>query len=128
MRRGNRIMIPYRLLHFDENVYGHDPHNFHPERFAPSVEMNGGTKKDPTRGPSWRPFGGGKSLCTGRFIAKNSTLIFIALVLRRFDIKLVGNSTLPKADLGRPVLGISGVTEEEDFLIRLSAREQSSYV
>ncbi|KAI1657788.1 putative cytochrome P450 oxidoreductase [Daldinia decipiens] len=120
MHRGNRIMIPYRLLHFDENVYGADVYSFHPERFASGEEAK---KDDPTRGPSWRPFGGGKSLCTGRYIAKRATLIFVALVLRRFNIEIIGEPRLPEADLGRPVLGISGLKEGQDFLVKLTPRE-----
>ncbi|KAL7626984.1 hypothetical protein AAE478_003759 [Parahypoxylon ruwenzoriense] len=128
MRRGNRIMIPYRLLHFDERVYGAGPYSFRPERFAAE---KGTVKNDPTRGPSWRPFGGGKTLCTGRFIAKRATLMFVALVLRRFDVELVGEPGLPETDLGRPVLGISGVKEGQDLLTRLHStrrfRNRASY-
>lgn len=61
-----------------------DPDNFHPERFD-----KGNRVGDPTKGPSWPPFGGGDTLCTGRYIARPSTLSSIALVLRRFDWKLL---------------------------------------
>lgn len=127
MRQGNRIMIPYRLLHFDERVYGPDPQDFHPQRFAatPKTGNDRGQGKDRKRGPSWRPFGGGQSLCTGRHIAKRSTLIFMAVLLRRFDVELADDSSLPEGDLGRPVLGISGVKDEQDFLIRLRPRTES---
>lgn len=121
MHRGQRIMIPYRLLHFDERVYGADPGSFHPERFA-TEKGSAQAQSDATRGPSWRPFGGGKTLCTGRFIAKRATLIAVALTLRRFDVQLVGERGLPEADLGRPVLGISGIKEGQDFLVRLKLR------
>ncbi|KAI1171174.1 hypothetical protein F4777DRAFT_583174 [Nemania sp. FL0916] len=37
-------------------------------------------------GPSWRPFGGGKTLCTGRHAAKRATLMLVAVLLWRFDV------------------------------------------
>ncbi|KAI1120671.1 putative cytochrome P450 oxidoreductase [Nemania abortiva] len=119
MRKGNRIMIPYRLLHLNEDIYGPEPNEFRPERFS---DENGTFRSDITRGPSWRPFGGGKSLCTGRFIAKRATLIFIATVLHRFDIQLVREQGLPEADLGRPVLGIPGAKKEKSHLVKLTSR------
>ncbi|CAH0024649.1 unnamed protein product [Clonostachys rhizophaga] len=117
MLTGNRIMIPYRQLHFDGRVYGADPDNFHPERFD---KAKGGG--DPTKGHSWRPFGGGNTLCTGRYIARRSTLIFVALILRRFDLELVGPTGPPEPDIGRPVLGISGIKDTEDFMVKLRPR------
>ncbi|RYP91922.1 hypothetical protein DL770_001982 [Monosporascus sp. CRB-9-2] len=120
MREGNRIMIPYRQLHFDPYVYGADSHRFRPDRFG---EANKGAAL--TRGPSWRPFGGGKTLCTGRYAAKRATLIFVTTLLRRFDIEMIGNPPFPETDLGRPVLGISSFKDGHDFTIRLSLRNKS---
>ncbi|KAI1633645.1 putative cytochrome p450 [Biscogniauxia mediterranea] len=120
MREGNRIMIPYRQLHFDPNVYGADSHRFRPGRFG---EGDKGAML--TRGPSWRPFGGGKTLCTGRYAAKRATIIFVTTLLRRFDIEMVGNPPFPEIDLGRPVLGISSFKESHDFTVRFSLRNKT---
>lgn len=76
-----------------------------------------------TRSPSWRPFGGGKTLCTGRHAAKHATLIFIATLLRRFDVEKVGAVGLPEVDLGRPVLGISAVKEGQDYKVKIRPRK-----
>lgn len=116
LRKGNRIMIPYRLLHFDESVYGPEVHSFRPERFAgPNAEKL-------TRGDSWRPFGGGKTMCSGRHIAKRATLMFLSIVLRKFDIEIIGEKSMPVPDLGRPVLGIMAVKDDQDFAVRVSER------
>ncbi|KAJ8122586.1 hypothetical protein ONZ43_g1254 [Nemania bipapillata] len=60
-------VIPYRLLHFDESVYGNNVLEFKPERFM------GPANEKLTRGDSWRPFGGGKTMCSGRHVAKRAT-------------------------------------------------------
>ncbi|KAJ9294217.1 hypothetical protein DTO271G3_7079 [Paecilomyces variotii] len=75
-RKSNRIMIPYRLLHFDETVYGPNVCPFKPERFA------GTNAEKPTRGDSWRPFGGGKTMCSGRHILDLITRCTVAPAAR----------------------------------------------
>ncbi|RYP42550.1 hypothetical protein DL768_010322 [Monosporascus sp. mg162] len=116
LRKGSRIMIPYRLLHFDSAVYGDDVNDFRPERFI------GPANEKLTRGDSWRPFGGGKTMCSGRHVAKRATLMFLAMVLRRFDIAIVGDAKMPTPDLGRPVLGVMAVKNDEDYRVRISER------
>ncbi|KAI0885806.1 putative cytochrome p450 [Annulohypoxylon maeteangense] len=114
MRKGNRVLVPHRLLHFDESIFGQNIYAFHPERWQ---------KENLTRSPSWRPFGGGKTMCSGRFLARFSVTTFVATLLRRFDIEKVGNSPFPQADQGRPVLGIMSIKEGHDFNVKLTPRE-----
>lgn len=112
MRKGNRVLVPHRLLHFDESIFGRDAHAFRPERW----------EKGMTRNPSWRPFGGGKTTCSGRFLARFSVTTYVATLLRRFDISMVGNPQFPQADEGRPVLGIMSIKEGNDFKVELRPR------
>lgn len=114
LRKGNRLMIPYRQLHFDEGVFGEDADDFEPARF----------EKDPKllRSASWRPFGGGITMCPGRYVAKESVAIFIAIALRRFDIEFVKGQVFPQAAEGTPVLGIMNIQNGEDPLVRISPR------
>lgn len=113
MREGNYVMVPHRLLHFDESVFGENTHVFRPERWH---------KEGLDRSPSWRPFGGGKTMCSGRYLARFSVTSFVAVLLRRFDVGMVGNPPFPKADEGRPVLGIMSIKEGHDVKVRLSPR------
>ncbi|KAK8043460.1 cytochrome p450, partial [Apiospora rasikravindrae] len=116
MRKGSRVMIPYRLLHQDEAVFGHNVEMFRPERFT----AKGTTAV--TNGPSWRPFGGGKTMCTGRYAAKHATIMFVCLVLRRFDLAVVGRTQPPEVDLGRPVLGLMSPKDKEELTVVISQR------
>ncbi|KAI1087032.1 putative cytochrome p450 [Rostrohypoxylon terebratum] len=115
IRKGSRVMIPYRLLHFNENVFGENVHEFNPGRFTAK-----GTSV--TSGPSWRPFGGGKTMCTGRYAAKHATLMFVCLVLHRFDLTIIGNEKFPEADLGRPVLGLVNTKNREELMVGITPR------
>lgn len=115
MRQGNRVMVPHRLLHFDESVFGEATHQFRTDRWL--------NNKDLPRSPSFRPFGAGKTMCSGRFLARFSVTTFVATLLHRFDIELVGNPRLPRADEGRPVLGTMSIRAGDDFKVRLIPRK-----
>ncbi|KAI1148839.1 putative cytochrome p450 [Nemania diffusa] len=123
MRRGNRVMVPHRLLHFDEKVFGAEPHAFRPERWMQKRADDGSGASSLARSPSWRPFGAGKTMCSGRFLARFSVTSFVATLLHRFDVQLVGNPPFPKADEGRPVLGTMSIKEGSDFQVTISLRE-----
>ncbi|KAI1266398.1 putative cytochrome p450 [Xylariaceae sp. FL1019] len=116
LRKGNRILVPYRLLHFNEEVFGSDVDSFRPERFE-------GRADKLTKGPSWRPFGGGKTMCPGHHIAKRETMAFVAMVLRRFDVELIDSSSVLEPDLCRPVLGLADRKLGQDVMVRISQRK-----
>lgn len=104
-RKGTKVLVPYRQLHFDDRAFGKDPESFDSDRFF--------NKKDLSRSSNFRPFGGGTTYCPGRFIAKGEVLTFVALVLERFDVEVAkqesgGTATFPQIEDGKPCLGIMG--------------------
>lgn len=120
MRHGNRVMVPHRLLHFDENVFGNDVDSWQPQRW---LDTDAGRKLPSS--PSWRPFGGGRTKCSGRFLAKFFVTAFVAALLRRFDIEAIGDPPMPQPDVGRPVLGIISVREGDDYLVSITKRKST---
>ncbi|KAL8650623.1 MAG: hypothetical protein Q9226_005062 [Calogaya cf. arnoldii] len=114
LRKGNRLMIPYRQLHFDEGVFGEDAHIFDPARFEKNPKL--------LRNASWRPFGGGITMCPGRYVAKESVAIFIAIALQRFNFEFVEGKVFPHGAEGIPVLGIMSIQDGEDPLVRITPR------
>lgn len=113
LRKGSRLMIPYRQLHFDESVFGSDIERFKSDRFLKDQNL--------TRGGSWRPFGGGTTQCPGRFAAKQVVVSFIATLVKRFHIEIEGPQQLPKGQLGKPVLGI--MASKGELQVRITARK-----
>lgn len=115
LRKGNKLMIPYRELHFDENVFGKGVTEFQSERFIKEPGL--------TRHPSWRPFGGGNTQCPGRFAARQSAAVFVAMALHRYDIEMCpGNQAFPQPEEGNPSLGIMDTKEGSDLRLRLTKR------
>lgn len=123
LRKGTKVLIPYRQLHFNEDVFGKDAKHFDPERFLKN--------KDLTRNSCYRPFGGGTTYCPGRFLAKREVMTFIALALYRFDISLasdpggpvkkVGSSKpdFPMLEEQKPCLGIMGPVKGCDVYLKV---------
>ncbi|KAI8943914.1 cytochrome P450 [Xylaria longipes] len=111
MRKGNRILIPYRFLYFNGAVFGEHVERFPPGRFEGQVNTL-------TRRASWRPFGGGKTMCPGHFIAKRETLMFVAMVLQRFDVEIPDQAqAVLEPDLGKPVLGLADCKNGQEVLL-----------
>lgn len=115
LRAGNRVLLPYRQMLFDGNVFGEDAETFNPDRFLSDRKLNNSL--------SFRPFGGGATYCPGRFLAKAEVLTFVALVICRFDLELADNGgkevNIPRMEIRRPCLGIMGPEKEGDVVLKV---------
>ena len=115
LRSGNKLIIPYRQLHYNEDVYGANALQFDPDRFLKDGDLS--------RNASYRPFGGGSTYCPGRFIARQEVVTFVALVLHRFDIELAEKDGIPqpfpRLDEGKPCLGVMGPAAGNDLIVRV---------
>ncbi len=98
LRKGNRLIIPYRQLHMETSIYGESVDQFRHDRFLKESRL--------AQSKNFRPFGGGVTMCPGRHIAKRAVFLFTAMVLHRFDIEVVGDRRVLEADLTKPVPGL----------------------
>jgi Cytochrome P450 len=115
LRKGQVLLIPARQLHFDKDVFGAEVESFHHERFLAGKALG--------RSRSMRPFGGGFNHCPGRFAAYQQTLIFVALLLHRFDVELVGTQRFPRWAEDEPFPGMMAPKDHDDLNIRLQMRQ-----
>ncbi len=106
---GYKVMFPFRQLHFDERVFGKDAGQCDPDRFF--------NNKDLARHPSYKPFGGGVTLCPGRFIARQEVFVFVTLLLHRLRGKLAGGEqAFPRFELETPTTGIISPKTGDDVI------------
>ena len=129
LQKDRNVMVPYRLLHYDQKVWGKNSSVFDSERFLHRKEL--------ARHPSYRPFGGGQHLCPGRFLAKQAIFTFVALTLSRFDVSLDTDGGLastaesgfkqpfPRADDLKPGLATLGPREGDDIFVRCKPRAKA---
>ena len=116
LRAGRRMIIPFRELHFDQKAWGDDVTDFRSERFLENPKL--------TRSSSWRPFGGGGTLCPGRHVAKHTTMCFVAMLLKRFEVEVVEGQRFPRMETGRPVLGVADMKYSTgDYYVRIRSTE-----
>lgn len=112
--RGNTVLIPLRQLHYSRHAFGEDADQFDYNRFL---------RKDMRNSPNFRPFGGGVSHCPGQIFAKQEMLVFAALILNRFDIRLAVGEDIPqpqkfpKINQKTPSLGVNGPNKGSDVLV-----------
>ncbi|KUJ10947.1 cytochrome P450, partial [Mollisia scopiformis] len=115
LKTGNMLLMPYRQLHFNEQVFGTNATEFDAKRFLKDKNL--------LRSTSYRPFGGGSTYCPGRFLAKREVLMFVALVLFRFDISLVGKdgekAKFPRMDVTIPLGGVMGPVVGDDIIMEV---------
>ena len=78
LRGGKFAIVPVCQLHDNKDTFDSDALAFHPERFL--------KERDLTSSPGYKPYGGGKTYCPGRFFAMQELLGFVALLIHRFDV------------------------------------------
>lgn len=117
LRAGGNVMVPARQLHYDEETFGSTADGFDSERF-----LHNGLHQS----SSFMPFGQGEDAFPQHFLAKQEILVFVALLINRFDVELVGNPlggngvpTLPDIDYTCPTLGIMPPVKGTDLYIKL---------
>ena len=120
---GIKVLIPQRQLLMDEQGFGSTAQDADLDRFFndKTLEKSG----------FYRPFGGGTTLCSGRFLARREVLAFVAILLWRYDIDMVGEGEqllgvrgkpFPKLNLGKPSLGIASPMPGDDVVIAIQPR------
>ena len=119
LQTDGKIMMPYRQLHIDENIFGPETKSFNANRFLKN--------KDLSRSPSFKPFGGGSTYCSGRFIAKREVIAFVALAVHLYDLRLEDlNSAFPRMDETKPTLGIMDSMKGDNVMLMVSPRSPAS--
>ena len=120
LQPGKKLLMPYRQLHFDPNMWGPDIDHFEPKRFlGPSGE------KLRSANPNFRPFGGGSTYCPGRFLAWREIALFVACLVTRFDIKLVDkDADMPVLDERKPTGGMMGPVKGDQGEVLMEVKER----
>lgn len=86
LKKGGMVIMPTRVVHTDEAIWGPTANQFDHKRFLKASTKGGGTGK---RAPAaaFRGFGGGAVLCPGRHFVSTEILALTALLLVRFHVR-----------------------------------------
>lgn len=115
LRAGNFAIVPVCQLHDNEEIFGRDALKFCPDRFLNQLGL--------VNSSSYKPYGGGKTYCPGRFFAMQEIFGFVALLIHRFDIQLaMPRQKFPIPDERMLTLGVSRPVPGSDIWVTLSNR------
>lgn len=111
-----KILIPYRQLHYDESYFGPDITAFNPARFLENIDL--------AKSPYFKPFGGGITYCSGRFLAKREVSALAAVILSAYEVELANEAKgIPEMDRTKPTLGVMDSQYGEDLLLDIRERQ-----
>ncbi|KAL4976055.1 cytochrome P450 [Aspergillus desertorum] len=117
LRAGNRVLVLYRQLHLDRATWGPAPQTLQAERFIADSGLKSSI--------AYRPWGAGKTICPGRFLARSAVFTFVACLFLGVDVGLLETGTasaFPMADMSRPSPGIANIADGQDVLLRVRRR------
>jgi cytochrome P450 len=116
---GYGVVIPLKLIHFDENVYP-EPYKFDCFRFSNLRKSEDSDVKYgfTTVEKDFVPFGLGKHACPGRFFASMELKIMLSHLLLNYDVSLAdGTKKVPK-----PTTFGSGVMPDTKACVTITPR------
>ena len=87
LKKNSAVIMPGATLHADTKLWGPDANEFNPRRFLKRDAKKGEANLPPN---AFRAWGGGQTLCPGRFFATAKITSALAMVLARFEIEPVG--------------------------------------
>lgn len=119
LTRGERVIL-LSTHHRDPRVFA-EPETFKYDRFLPMPDGSPRVFTTPDGRPLRNPvaaFGGGVSMCPGRFLALNEIRLFLVLALRFLDIEAVPGAVIPAQDTSRTGLGMLPPVADMDIRIR----------
>ncbi|KAK5654464.1 hypothetical protein OQA88_7092 [Cercophora sp. LCS_1] len=100
LEKGAILQASTDICHHDEELWGvpgHPASEFRPQRhieYVETTDADGKVSLTPTfsvagKQHSWFPYGGGLSMCPGRFFAKQEIMLTIAILAHNFDMEFV---------------------------------------
>ncbi len=90
LRKGDMLIYPAFLKHFDPNLFGSNPYEHQYDRFV--------KKPNQPKAPSVMLFGCGTHMCPGRYWAVNEIKTLVALIVQHMDIEFINMTEQDKAD------------------------------
>lgn len=116
LRAGDRVALCPQVTHRDPEIFA-DPEQFRFDRFLADGKPRQFYKRGQRIPIPLMPYGGGVSMCPGRFLANNEVMLFVGLALTHLEFEL-HEQALPPFDKSRAGLGVLSPTRGVPCRIR----------
>ncbi len=104
LRAGDRVLLCPQVTHSDPEVFA-EPATYRFDRFLATDGPKQFYKRGKRLPIALMPYGGGVSMCPGRFLANNEIMQFVGLALTTLEFELLAPG-LPPLDKSRAGLGV----------------------
>ncbi|KAF2192965.1 cytochrome P450 [Zopfia rhizophila CBS 207.26] len=98
LKKGSTLMIPGPVVHSDTSIWGANANQFDHKRF-----MRNRVDTSAPNASAFRAFGGGATMCPGRYLSSNVIPALAAMIILQFDIAPISGRwvmpTTTKADI-----------------------------
>jgi cytochrome P450 len=121
LKKGSLIQIATGVLHFDTDTWGADANVFNSQRFVNKDALAKEIKK--AQNQAFIPFGGGKSMCPGRYLAFTEITSFAAMLVYGFDVSSVDGSALSIPERRFQKMGINSRSPKDDMDVLIQRRK-----
>ena len=100
LKKDSVLLMPGGVVHMDSSVWGEDVNMFNPRRFLKQDSKSAKARLHPG---AFRAWGGGSSLCPGRFFATTEITSVLAMFVVRFDVNPASGDAwvIPKTEHSR---------------------------
>jgi cytochrome P450 len=118
LKKDSLLLLPSAELHNNASVWGEDYEEFNPRRWFRS-----GMKSTSS---AYRAFGGGSSLCPGRYLSMNEIMVGLVVMVMKYDL-------VPSKDEWKPVktgfhITTSVLTPQDDIEVGVKSRSGYEHV
>lgn len=118
LKKGGTVLVSGGTMHQLKEVWGEDVDEFNPRRF---IEL---TRTKELHPAAFRAFGGGSTLCPGRHFATNEILVFVAMILLRFDVQPPSGRELKVPRKQDDVLPVHILEPEDVVEVNIKPRQE----
>lgn len=127
LKKNAILMIPSAELHSDPSVWGPSSKDFDPSRFMPTSTPTCTREGPRISASAHRAFGGGDSICAGKYLAANEIMIMLVIMVLKYDLSPMREEgwVMPKT---RPHIMTSVLTPTEEVLVMPRKRKGSKNV
>lgn len=117
IEKGERVVLYARMAHMDPDIY-ESPNAFRYDRFLASANRQFTKAGKPVKF-HLLPFGGGKSICPGRYFAINEFKLLVAMLIQSFDFEVLPSGE-PELDFTRT--GLGNLPPKSDIMVKYRYR------
>lgn len=122
LAKGSVLQIAGGVMHADASLWGDNVAGFHPERFLQTDAGSNSSEKSTAKQNGFRAFGGGKTLCPGRYFAMNQIQAFVIMIVLQFDLRPLSGDRLRVPKKNDRVLPVHILEPQEPVRARLHLR------